>query len=372
MTVGILTFHLADNFGAVLQLYALQTYLGRSGHDATIIDYQPRYLTDGGPFRFARSKKDIYANATVLFIKLSRLRAALRGGKRKKAFQRFRERMLNVGAPTYPALEMLRADPPACDAYICGSDQIWNPPPRAGVDPAFYLAFGDASVRRIAYAASFGRAHVAKEYRQEIGELLCGLDAISVREESGLRLVQELSTRQAEWLPDPTLLLDDYASVLVPPSEDEFVFGYCLRTSALIGQIQKQIAAACGLPLLTPYDPQQRWRARGTTLHLGPAEWLGCIAQARFVVTNSFHGTLFSILFRKAFITVPLVRRHEDLNERFRSVLCRLNLENRLLAADQPRDVQRLIETPIDWDDVGARLDSWRTEAAQFLTNALR
>ncbi len=371
MRIGILTFHLANNFGAVLQAYALQTYLHGAGHDPSIIDYQPRYMTDGGPCRFPRSKKDLYANATVLFIKLSRLRAALGGGKRRKAFQAFRERMLKVDEPAYITLEALRAEPPACDAYICGSDQIWNPPPRAGVDAAYYLAFGDARCRRIAYAASFGRASIEVEYRQEIGRLLSGLDAISVREESGIGLVRDLSGCEAVWVPDPTVLLDDYRPVLVTPPQEDFVFAYCLRTSALIGEVQKQVARAYGVPLLTPYDPQQRWGARGTMLHLGPAEWLGCIAQARFVVTNSFHGTLFSILLRKPFITVPLVGRHQDLNERFLSMLSRLGLEDRQLATKQTSDVQRLVEEPIDWDAVRARLDSWRAEAEHFLAQAL-
>jgi len=239
------------------------------------------------------------------------------------------------------------------------------------VDPAFYLAFGDSSVRRVAYAASFGGAQVPQEYRQAIGQLLTGLDAISVREESGVRLVQELSGRRAQWLPDPTLLLEDYRPLLVPPAEDAFVFGYSVRTSALIGQVQDQVAEACGVPLLTPYDPQQRWGARSSRLDLGPAEWLGCIAQARFVVTNSFHGTLFSVLFGKPFATVPLVGRHEELNERFRSMLFRLGLENRLLATEQQGDVRRLVETPIDWDAVSRRLDPWRTEAELFLADAL-
>lgn len=371
MRVGLLTFHFCDNYGAVLQAYALQAHLQSLGHDVAFIDYRPSYMTKGGRLRLPRSKRDLFANATVLFIRLSRLRAVLTGVKRDSSFRDFIATHLRFNGPLYESYEDLIACPPECDAYICGSDQIWNPPPRAGVDPAYYLAFGSTESKRISYAASFGGASVDSDYEAEICRLLSGLDSISVREQSGVDLVKKLAGRDAVWVPDPTMLLDDYSSVLAPPPDGDYVFSYSLRTGAMIGEVQKEVSQACQAPVLTPYNAQQRWRSGGTVVHLGPAQWLGCISGARFVVTNSFHGTLFSILFRKPFITTGLVGRNVALNERFRSVLGRLGLQERFMADYDPEKVARLLKKPILWEDVAAKLEAWRAEAKQFLAQAL-
>jgi len=372
MRIGLLTFHFADNYGAVMQAYALQKYLQSLGHDVSFVDYRPSYMTKGGRFRLPRSRRDLYANATVAFIYLSRLRAALSGRARNTAFQDFIHTHLRIEGPLYESFDELLANPPPCDAYVCGSDQIWNPPPRAGVDPAYYLAFDDSACKRVAYAASFGRSDIEAEYKKKIGELLNGMDAISVREESGVDLVRQISGRPSVWVPDPALLLDDYEEIMADGPQGEYVFSYSLRTGALIGEVQELVARSCDLPVLTPYSAQQRWRSGGRVEHLGPGQWLAAIARARFVVTNSFHGTLFSILFRKPFITTCLVGRNAELNERFHSVLSRLGLSDRLLDTADSEKVESLRKAPMDWDGVHERLGKWREEARLFLTEALQ
>jgi hypothetical protein len=371
MRVGVITLHFADSYGGVLQAYALQTYLQGLGHEVQIIDYRPRYMTRGGRLRLPLSRKDVFANAEVALVRASRLRTALTGRKRRRAFRAFREDMLALGSRRYSTLEALRADPPACDAYVCGSDQIWNHPLRAGVDPAYYLAFGDRQCRRLAYAASFGRRGVEEEHAEQIGRLLGGLDHISVREESGAELVRRLAGRPAAWLPDPTLLMDDYAAVCDDASHGDYVFAHCLRSNAAMAAVQGDLARACDAPVVTPYDPRRRWRSRAEVVQMGPAEWLGYVAGARMVLTNSLHGTLFSIVLRKPFIAVPLLGRKADLSERLRSALGRLGLTDRLLEGTDSEDVQRLLDTPVDWEGAYGRLRPWREEAHGFLTKAL-
>lgn len=372
MKVGILTFHYADNYGAVLQAYALQTYLESLGHNVEIIDYRPRYITHGGRFRIPRSKKDLVGNAQVALIKISRLRTAISGRTSQKAFQSFRDTALHISTMTYTSLEDLKSRAPSYDAYICGSDQIWNPPPRAGVDPAFYLDFGEPKCRRIAYAASFGRPQIEVEYHKDIGRLLKKIDYISVREQSGIDLVQQLSGRTATWLPDPTLLVDNYDSVLTKIPQENHIFVYGLRTGALLQDVKEQVAKIYGAPVLAPFNAKQLWRSKEATIQLSPSEWLGAIQQAGIVVTNSFHGTLFSIIFRKPFITVPLVGRNAGLNTRFQSILYRLNLADRLLpSTNNNQDITRLIKAEIDWHDVYERLSAWRCEARDFVVSAL-
>ena len=372
MKLGILTFHFADNYGAVLQAYALQTYLETLGHEVSIINYQPGYITNGGHLRFPRSKRDIYADARVIFIKIALFRAALTGKTRKAAFAAFRTRHLKTNRREYTTLAQLRAEPPACDAYICGSDQIWNPPARAGVDAAYYLDFGTKTCRRISYAASFGRAAIEEDYKKDIGRLLAGLDAVSVREKSGLELVKNLAGRDASWMPDPSLLLNDYQPVITKPEDEDFVFSYCLRGNNFIADVQKFVAKALHTQLILPYNSQQRWSSNGKVVYLGPSEWVGRIRYARTVVTNSLHGTIFSILFRKPFIAIPLAGRKQNLNERVMSLLTRLGLKDRLLCGTRQADIRRLMDTRVDWEDVYGRLRVWQDEARDYFINTLR
>ena len=368
VTVGIVTFHLSENYGALLQAYALQKVIERIGCHATIIDYQPHYLTTGGKWLWPFSRRNIYADAGVLLIKVERVRSFLIGRKRRRRFQEFRAQHLRLTASRYKTLQNLRERLPAFDVLVCGSDQIWNPPPRFGVDPAFYLAFGPRTCRRVTFAPSFGGAQVEPRYREEIGRLLAGLDALSVRERSGLGIIEELTGRRAAWMPDPTMLLENYEDLLVRPAEADFIFTYCLRTSRSIGHIQAVVAQRLGLPVITPANPGKRWVSSGHIVRIGPTKWLGYMAHARIVITNSFHGTVFSILFRKPFIAVSIQGRKSNLNERLTSLLDRLGLAGRFIDENtSDDDVRRLLDERIDWDVVHARLQTWRAEAWAYL-----
>jgi len=194
------------------------------------------------------------------------------------------------------------------------------------------------------------------------------IDAISVREESGVQLVSSLSDRTAEWLPDPVLLHDDYSSLISRPTASDFVFAYSPSAQSAIYRFQNKIARMLHVPMIVPYDSRPYALTHTNVISLGPSEWLGYLAQSRIVVTNSFHGVMFSILFRKPFIAVALRGAKKELNERFASTLSRLGLLKYLLTGDEPdAEVQRLIAAEPDWDAVHARIHEWREEAMVFL-----
>lgn len=371
MKLGIITFHSPDNYGAILQTYALQTYLETLGHNVNIIDYRPDYMISGGKLRVPLNKKDLRANLSVMFFAFVRLRSILSGRRRLSGFTAFRNKYINIDNTKYLSIKQLNDYPPQYDAYICGSDQIWNPPPRFGVDPAYYLDFGDETCRRISYAASFGKPIVDEIYESKIGELLRKLDAISVREESGVDLVKKISGCRAAWVPDPTLLLKDYDAVTAKPMEDDFVFMYRLRRSDIMSNVQKVVIQELDSRLIESYNPEQRYLPDGKVIQMGPSEWLGYIKYSRAVVTNSFHGTVFSILFKKVFIVVPIEGKNSSLNERMLSLLSRLGLQNRFLQSSDSSEIKRLLSMPIDWDDVHKRLNLWRDEALKYIKEAL-
>lgn len=372
MRIGIVTIHAADNYGAALQAYALQKFLRQSGQDAEIIDYRPPYMMNGGEFKFMCSGRDIRANAGILYIKLSNFRASVFGRQRKLAFNAFRKKYFKLTSRLYQSIKELQDNPPSCDALVCGSDQIWNPPVRHGLDPAYYLGFGNESVRRISYASSFGKRQVEPVYAKPMTELLQRLNAISVREESGVKIVEELTGRHAAWVPDPTALNDDYSEIMVAPQADDFVFAYSLRDYQTVFDVQERVSNICQTRVISPYNPQHQWMAGNGCFHMGPSEWLGYINKARFVVTNSFHGTIFSILFRKSFITVALEGKKQAYNERSFCLLERLGLSHRIFYPRQSdAELTHCVNAPVDWDNVHRRLKDWRDEGIAFLCNAL-
>jgi len=371
MKIGILTFHFADNYGAVLQTYALQSYLQQMGHEVHVIDYRPDYMTHGGRLRLPMSKRDLKIDAQIMFVRWANLRGRWGGSRLTQSFADFRRARFQLSQKQASSLGDLRALDFDYDAYICGSDQIWNPPLRTGVDPAYYAAFAKAGCRRIAYAASFGRSDIEPEYHSEIGRLLGGMDSISIREESGVVLTERLSQKKAFWAPDPTLLLDEYEGLCVSPGREPYVFTYVLRGDDLVGGIQKQVAMQLGLPSYVPYVPQQRWRISAQQVCLSPAEWLGNIREANFVVTNSFHGTIFCILFRKPFIAVSLKGQKQSLSDRLISLLKRLQLQERFVTEHREDQIRELMQREIDWGKPIKLLQTWRTETRSFLQQAL-
>ena len=365
---GILTFHWAENYGAILQVYALQTALERIGCDVKIIDYQPDYLMNGGRWLWPVSRRNLYADAGILLLRTKWIRSLVTGRKRHLRFEDFRARYLRFTARKYQTLQELRERLPVFDMLVCGSDQIWNPPLRFGVDPAFYLTFGPRTCRRVSFAPSFGSATIDPDYREEIKQLLSNLDAISVRERSGVDIVEELAGRRAAWMPDPTLLLVDYENIMIKPVETGFIFTYALRSGRPIEHIKRLVAKHLGLPIIKPVNPEVHWLSRGRRVQIGPSRWLGYLANANVVITNSFHGTVFSILFKKQFIAVDISGRNSSLNERTTSLLDRLGLSGRFVSADTNDDeVLRLVHEPIPWDEVHVRIQAWRAEAWAYL-----
>jgi hypothetical protein len=372
--IGILTFHFADNYGAVLQVYALQTYLLSLGHEVKIIDYHPDYVTKGGGFHLPTNRRKIKADIVIAYLRIQRLYAWLFDrSEQKKLFSDFRRTFLSIDNGNYPDAKSIRENPPDYDAYICGSDQVWNPSVQYGVDPVYFLDFGSKKTRRISYAASFGKNTLDDEAKPRVASLLSRLDHISVREKSGIKIIKQLTGLTPHCLPDPTLLLDDYTSVTAEPEiREQYLMSYVLRCGDVVGDIQKYVADQLDLKIIVPNNPLKRWKDVGDVVYCGPREWLGYIKNARIVITNSFHGTVFSIIFKKPFITVGLTGKKEGLNERAISLLEMVGLKERLLDCYDESRIRYLIEAPIDWASVDSSLQTWRMQASEFFETALQ
>jgi hypothetical protein len=320
-----------DNYGQILQCYALQKYLRDAGHDAYLIRYDPRNDYVKTPL-WAKIIKAL--NPVVLAHYLSYKKRLINDSKEKhnnpRDFSVFRKRCIKQSERVYYSYDELDSDPPNADVYITGSDQVWNfslPFERAKKRlKAYFLDFGSPEIRRVAYAASFGKETVNDDFVREISPLLKRFDYISVREKSGLAICRQCGIENAKWTPDPTLLLniDDYRLLykneqLVKPGKP-----YCLLY--LLGNkinfsVDSVYQWAKEKNLEVVYITGNAQIDKYKKVYATIPDWISLIDNTEYVVTNSFHGCVFSIIFHKQFIPIRLSGKYlSGMNTRLESL----------------------------------------------------
>lgn len=380
LRIGILTYHFSDNFGALMQAYGLQSWLKSQGCRAEFINYRPAHVEAGGSLRDLIKARGAKAKAKIVYLRLSALRNQLFGDRsQQELLHRFQRETLGVtSAPLHDeaATDAWLSTPAGkFDMLVCGSDQIWAPSQQRGIDPVYYLHFpqGAQGARRISYAPSFGKATLDPAYEAEVIGYLRDLDGLSAREQSGVEIVTRLSGRPTAYVPDPTILLGDFRPLAAqaPGVGQGHVFCYALRTGQGIRDVAELAAQKTGGRILSPHNPHRRWKEIGETIHPSPEEWVAHVELAAFVVSNSFHGTVFSILFRKPFLSVALPGAKASLNERSANLLSSLGLRHRLVDASDMANVRRRMEEPIDWQTVEERLTAMQEAGRGYLRKEL-
>lgn len=361
MKVAILTFAWSNNYGAALQALALQRTLRKIGCDPFIIPLNPvpkgtlirRYIGRG-------------VHNTIRKIRLQRV---------QKKFDAFRNRYFNHADCRQLNYEELIACPPKADCYIVGSDQVWNTTVmRTDIElQTYFLEFLSDDIPRLSYAASFSVKTLDANYSARIAADLKKFKAISTREKSGADIVEKMGL-VAEWLPDPTLLMtgDEWRDVLRIERHDQpVVIHYELpwKTSVDCHAVAKEIADALECGVQSPYPYDKTCLMPTTNPFWSPTEWVAAFASARFVVTNSFHGTVFSLLKHRPFAVALIEGKFSGMNERVLALLERVGLSERILRSGD--DVSKLVRNEINWGEVDRRLASWREAAYAFLEKNL-
>ncbi len=365
MKIAIVTFHEALNYGAVLQAYALQTHLEKSGHEVSFVNWNFPFTLVKGRLQncLSRSPRQTFRNLHDYVLGLR--------------FAQFRKNHLRVGVRQYGSAEDLIRLPPDADAYIVGSDQVWNPVFAVGpCEKTLWLRFGRSEVRRIAYAASFGLSHLDKTLTSRWSDHAKLFDAVSVREKGGQRLAGRLGRPDAVVVPDPTHLLspEDYARIAPThaPMKRPYVFAYIFDTDngEFLYEVEQTVREVAGLSIRRsrPVSRLRNFLSRGV---VGPGKWLSLLRQSQYVVTNSFHGTALSILFHRPFIVVLYQGAAARLNGRVTSLLEILGLEHRAVTTYDRREIERLCHEDIDWEEVHRRLSALRQVGVRFLEDAL-
>lgn len=373
MKIGILTLPLHTNYGGILQAYALQTVLRRMGHEVVTIDH-PKHM-DIDCFLLLEYLKriiyryifgrniDIFAervyNQNQVIIE-SKIRPFINQYIKTKIIKSFKQ----ISSKDY-------------DAIIVGSDQVWRPMYFSGlfkcsIDNAFLSFANGWNIKRISYAASFGTDdwEYSEDQTQVIKKLISSFDAVSVREQNGIKLCEKYcGCENVKWVLDPTMLLskEDYERLIpqgmkAPGDLMCYVLDEKQEISDFIQKIEKSyhLTAFCANIVNNPHVPiEQRIQP--------PVEqWIAGFRDTKLVVTDSFHACVFSILFHKPFIVVGNKERGYS---RFESLLKLFNLENRLIDSVKQFDDSML--NPLS-NDVYSKLKEYRTISMNFLINALK
>jgi hypothetical protein len=381
MKIAILTQPLHTNYGGLLQAFALQKVLKSMGHEVLIVNLPFRLTTFAKLRGIAKRTVKKYLlrqkNSQPIFI----VRPTL---SEKKLISQHTNRFIQENIQTtfeIPFVEKLyRLKKYHFDAYVVGSDQVWRPQYSPGISDFFLDFLGkDKQTRRISYAASFGvdNWEFSRKQTEKCKKLAQRFDAISVREDSGVRLCKEYLGTNATHLVDPTLLLnkEDYIELIhmdIIPERKDSVMVYILDKSKQKDAIVQKVVQHFNLSfnsVMSERNFSGEAREFINDCVVPPvSHWIKGFIDASYVVTDSFHGTVFSIIFNKPFIVIANKERGIT---RFTSLLTLFGLGNRLVSSVDQLSTE-FLSNPIDFSTVNKIKAEQQTKSQIFLINALK
>ncbi len=356
MKVGILTFHCAHNYGAVLQAYALQQAIKELGHEVFIIDYKPGFLTQ--PYKlFDISRDKNRSFISNLFWEVYSIKKKL---KKAKSFNRFVKKKLYIKKLTKGTV------PRDIDFIVVGSDQVWNIELTNGFNKYYW---GDVSVvpqkHKITYAVSMEHSLKSTDF-DEVEKLTKNFQSISVRESNLKELLEAASNINISKVLDPTLLLkNDFWETKIGRQKtiEKYILIYSVRDNEEILRIANKISKKTGFKILEIKNSQYYIKKNSIPFGISPFEFVTYFKYASFIVTSSFHGTAFSIIFKKDFYTVRMKDGH---NTRSESLLNDLNLSDRMVDDTSEIDLKK-----IDYNNTLFKLNELQTNSFDFLSSSL-
>lgn len=357
---GIVTFHSAHNYGSVLQSYAMVMIMKKLGLDAELIDFRHPHTTAIYEWKLWTAYKNWKWN-----IKDFILRGILGiGKKREKVFRDFIDTKLPMSQRVSNRNEIPPTD---YDVLVCGSDQIWNPVSTGENNPIYFLDFGMTSCR-FSYAASAGSSKFPPEEHEKYARYLENLRSIGVREQFLKDYIESEFQLESEVNPDPTLLVNrlEWEKIEEPylGLPRQYLLVYTLVHASETLAFARQIGNKLGLPVV------QICNTRGlkgklkkhvdyVLLDASPSQFVWLFNHARFIVTNTFHGNMFSVIFRKSFV-------HYDVNG-FDSRITTLHNAIGLNQTRMIRTVDDLKESDINYAIIESQISAFSDKGIQFI-----
>lgn len=360
--VGIITYHFARNYGAVLQCYALQKFIGNQGYQVEILNYKThKQEQNNSLFNKRKGIKNIVMNIALYPFKSKRI-------IKDKKFEEFIQKEMNCTNRIYSLEELKnKINDEGFKYIISGSDQVWNP--RIGdFEDAFFFPFKCAA-KKISYAASIGGATLEEldNYKKWINDF----ENISVREETTSKILNSILEKKVKVVLDPTMLLNnDEWKIVEDDVEEEYMLCYFINKSNFKEgfKIAKKIAKQRRLKIkiINARFSLNSFR-KGTIVDAGPIDFIRLMKKASFICTDSFHGTIFSIIFNKPFLSID--RKDNKNDTRKSDLLKKLSLEDRLIRI--PND-EKINIKDTKQEDIDGRLNKIREDSINFLKKSLK
>lgn len=361
MKIGLLTFHGAHNYGAVLQAYATQEKIKEIGFDIEVIDYNPAYLIKQKIFPTS-SYNSISVNLKLIIEGIISLPWKL---KRRANFQKFINQKLQLSNQKY--LQNPFSENTDYDLYIMGSDQIWNCKLTKGFDSVYLGNFKTKpTAKKITYAASMSHYGLSISQKEEFSNLLSNFNAISVREKELEDLLAKEFKVTSTTVVDPTFLLtkDKWKSISIKPDiKKKYILVYAVGLQEETMKLAKKIAKQFDLEVVELTMGVDKKAVVNNYQKASPEEYVGLFEYAAFVITSSFHGTAFSIIFNKPFYSIE---QGNDKDSRQKTLLDNLGLTDRFIKHNDLPDYKM-----IDYNLVNSKIEYLKTESINFLKNNL-
>ena len=378
LKIGLITILKVNNYGAELQAFAFQKKLSLMGFDVETIDYlfykhkDFHYTKQAKPFVKIGIKRRLkeFLNPILTGIQSFPYRHIKK--QRDEKFKNFHQKYTKFSKQTFHSIDKLYQADFDYDIFIVGSDQVWNPQNNVTQKP-YFLTFAPDTKRKISYASSFGVSSIPLDAQSMYKEWLNNLDDIMVREEQGVRIVKEITGRNAKHVLDPTLLLDikEWGDVAIClDCKEPYLLLYVLTDSEYITQFAKKMANELNLNLVRICKNSVKQDQDNTIQNIidaGPSEYIGLFLNASFVLTNSFHGTAFSLNFEKPFYTV--LSKNKSNNSRQEGLLSLMHLEDRLIYEGEDFPQQETYFP--DLSDAMCSLKEKREQSVSLLLNSI-
>ncbi len=366
-SIGIITFHASLNCGSMLQAYALQCILKEKvGKDSEIINFSNKGQREAyATFHKYRSPKNLLGwGLRLLFFPLLK--------RMEKDYAHFQKNYLKIGPDFFKENKELEVVDGTYECFICGSDQVWNTH-AVDADDAYFLSFVTKG-KKIAYATSLGATDITANLkeREHIQLLLSDFDAISVREHNAKKIIECIYPHEVPILLDPTLLLtkEQYEPLIGKPLiKDKYIFYYAMNYNHNVNLTVNKIAKKYNMPVVIidakAWGPLRKFRY-GFKLSpkFGPLAYLNLVKYASMILTTSFHGTAFSVIFEKPFWYIDsCIRNPKD--DRATSLMGLLGVSNRLAGEEYLMNNNLFI--PVDYIHIQNNIQILQKKAYEFL-----
>lgn len=354
MKCKIITIHHIHNFGSVFQAYALQKFLQENGHEAELIDYRPAYYDAG-----KNKLKTLVGKALNLRPYLTR----------KKKFESFVKKYQTLSDRRFTAFSQLQSHYEGDESmFIAGGDQLWNNYHPCGRDDAYKLTFAKQG-KKLAYGTSMGRDNFSEEELKDIAPKLKQFGQIMLREKCTVDMLSPYTDVQVSHVIDPVGLLEPETFLEIakkPAIKEPYAVMYLADSSPLLDQAIQRLSEKMGLKIVHICGFRKKCYCDHFVKDAGPEEILGYIANAQFVLSASFHATMFSLMFNKPFATLL---PGEKTNARIEDLLRTVGLEKRILKTQE--DIA-ILNQEIEYDKPNKILNEFKELSRAMLLQSLK